>query len=107
MSRRDLWVRLSGAVPSRHRTALHDAGRGCAAVDIVIGCRGAGAVGAAPGNKRCNRHVTAFGETLIIPDWAARTGLSPETIRSRILRGEPHEQAVSRRPDRSYRRPAA
>jgi len=49
-------------------------------------------------NKRCNRHITAFGETKTISEWSRVYGVGITTINHRINKGWTHEQAVSQRP---------
>lgn len=49
-------------------------------------------------NKRNNRHLTAFGETLTLAEWAERTGMRKQTIRMRLVRGWSVEQALSEEP---------
>ena len=46
-------------------------------------------------NRRSNSHLTAFGETLTIAEWAERTGLHRGTIESRIGYGMSPEKALS------------
>ena len=46
-------------------------------------------------NKRSNRHITAMGETHTLAGWAERTGLLKQTIRMRLERGWPDEDAVT------------
>lgn len=46
-------------------------------------------------NRRSNSHLTAFGETLTIAEWAERTGLHRGTIGSRIGYGMSPEKALS------------
>lgn len=46
-------------------------------------------------NKRNNRHIEALGESLTLPEWARKTGLSVATIESRIARGWLPERALT------------
>jgi hypothetical protein len=46
-------------------------------------------------NRRTNHLVTAYGETLSIAEWGARYGLPTSTIRTRLARGVPPEEALS------------
>lgn len=46
-------------------------------------------------NKRNNRHITAFGETRTLAEWAELTGMIATTITSRINRGWSAEDAMS------------
>lgn len=46
-------------------------------------------------NNRRNHRITAFGETLPLIDWAARTGLQAPTIRKRLKAGWDAERALS------------
>jgi hypothetical protein len=46
-------------------------------------------------NKTNNRLVEAFGERLCVTEWAERTGVNQDTIRSRIERGWLPERALS------------
>ena len=46
-------------------------------------------------NRRDNRHLTVGGETLIIADWAARSGISVGTILARLKRGWSDAEAVT------------
>jgi len=46
-------------------------------------------------NKRNNVWLTHNGETLIVADWARRTGMTKETIRRRLLRGWSPSRAVT------------
>lgn len=48
-------------------------------------------------NKRNNVRLSAKGETLILAEWARRSGLDPEAIRKRLKSGWPVERAVSER----------
>ena len=45
-------------------------------------------------NRRNNVQLTARGETLVMQDWAARTGISISTIAGRLARGWSVEDAV-------------
>lgn len=47
-------------------------------------------------NRRTNRLITAFGETLCVAEWAERTGLSTHAIRHRLMRGKSPEEALTR-----------
>ena len=47
-------------------------------------------------NKRTNRLVTAFGETLCLAEWGRRYNLRPETISERLASGWDTEKAVSK-----------
>ncbi len=38
-------------------------------------------------NRRANVYLTAFGETLILSDWARRTGIHKDVLRYRISHG--------------------
>lgn len=49
-------------------------------------------------NKRSNHLITAFGETLTLAEWSERTGLRKETIRMRLTRGWPAQQALTEEP---------
>ena len=53
-------------------------------------------------NKRTNRRVTAFGETLCLAEWGRRYNLRPETISERLAYGWGTEKAVSK-PSRKRR----
>jgi hypothetical protein len=45
-------------------------------------------------NRRANRHITAFGRTQILTDWAKEVGLSPMAIYDRLKRGWTAENAI-------------
>lgn len=47
-------------------------------------------------HKRTNRRLTFKGRTLSVADWARRLGIKPETIHSRLRRGLPISQTLSR-----------
>lgn len=49
-------------------------------------------------NRRNNRLITAFGETKPLSVWAERIGINPTNIASRLARGWPIEEAVTRPP---------
>jgi len=49
-------------------------------------------------NKRNSVYITAFGKTLWLPDWAAETGISTDTIRYRIKQGWNPEVALTKMP---------
>jgi hypothetical protein len=51
-------------------------------------------------NRRNNRQVTAFGRTQTIAEWAHETAIPYATLASRISRGWPTEEAMTR-PTRS------
>ncbi len=57
-------------------------------------------------NKRTNRHLTIDGETRLISEWAAIAGLDPNTIGTRLSRGEPVSRAVLRPASRANRKDA-
>lgn len=46
-------------------------------------------------NQRRTRTITAFGRTMNIYDWSSETGISANTLASRILRGYSPEEAVT------------
>ena len=46
-------------------------------------------------NKRNNRKITAFGETLTMSEWGRKSGLHPMMIQKRLNRGWDPEKAVS------------
>lgn len=54
-------------------------------------------------NRRSLRPITINGETLLLSDWAHRIGISVSAFQSRIARGWPLDQLLSK-PDRSLRR---
>jgi hypothetical protein len=54
-------------------------------------------------NTRLNRPITARGETLLLIEWAERTGLSAQTIFERLKMGWTEEAAVTVPKDRSER----
>jgi hypothetical protein len=45
-------------------------------------------------NKRSSRRLTYNGETLLIAEWARRTGIPRQTIRNRIERGDSPEECL-------------
>lgn len=45
-------------------------------------------------NKRNNRYITAQGQTHILEDWSALTGISKKTIHQRLKRGWSEERSV-------------
>jgi hypothetical protein len=49
-------------------------------------------------NRRGNRKVTAFGETMTIAEWARRTGVPHETITARLRKGLAPELALHAKP---------
>jgi hypothetical protein len=53
-------------------------------------------------NRRNSYEITAFGETLCLQEWAERTGLDRETIKSRIRLGWEPERALTKKPQRCY-----
>jgi len=46
-------------------------------------------------NKRNNRHITAFGETLHMQEWCRRFDIKQGTLWDRLDRGWPVERALS------------
>jgi len=46
-------------------------------------------------NTRSNRKITAFGETMIMADWARKFGIGAMAIQKRLNRGWNTERAVS------------
>ena len=56
-------------------------------------------------NRSTNRLVTAFGETMVLADWAERAGVSRCTLAQRLARGWAPEEAVTT-PVRSKREEA-
>lgn len=46
-------------------------------------------------NNRRNRMVTAFGQTMCVVDWAAKTGINRTTINTRLDAGVSPEEAVT------------
>ncbi len=55
-------------------------------------------------NRRCVRQITHEGETLSLPEWADRAGLSVRAFRQRLDAGWSVERALSRPRDRASRR---
>jgi hypothetical protein len=53
-------------------------------------------------NRRTNRLITAHGKTASIVEWSEITGLTLDTLQTRVRRGWPDEDIVSR-PSRPYR----
>lgn len=49
-------------------------------------------------NKRNNVKLTAFGETLTLPQWSRRTGIPIRTMRNRLLAKWDHEKIVTQKP---------
>lgn len=57
-------------------------------------------------NRRNARHVTAFGKTRLIAEWAEQTGTGESTIRARLNKGWDAERAVgtpARKMDQGFR----
>lgn len=46
-------------------------------------------------NRRSNRKITAFGETLLLVEWAEKFGLNADTISKRLDSGWDAERAIS------------
>jgi len=46
-------------------------------------------------NRRSNRYVEAFGETLTVSEWSARKGIASATIIRRLNKGWPAEKALT------------
>ena len=46
-------------------------------------------------NRRTNRRVMINGETLILAEWARRTGISTTTLHNRLIDGWPMEEACT------------
>lgn len=47
-------------------------------------------------NRRGVKHISAFGQTMTIPEWAEKTGLSYYTIYLRLRKGSTPEEAIGR-----------
>jgi hypothetical protein len=54
-------------------------------------------------NRRSNRMITAFGKRQCLAAWAEETGLSPTTIRLRLLKGWSSRKALGPRPGEHQR----
>lgn len=52
-------------------------------------------------NRRNTRHITCFGETLPLVEWAARTGISRVLISHRLRAGWSVEEALTATPSKS------
>lgn len=55
-------------------------------------------------NTRRNKYVTYNGETMILTDWAARAGIGPNTLGTRLSRGWSVEDVINGRKRRQYER---
>jgi hypothetical protein len=51
-------------------------------------------------NRRSNRLIQAFGREQCLAAWSEEVGLSPTTIRYRLLKGWPVERALQKQADR-------
>ncbi len=54
-------------------------------------------------NKRTNRHVTAWGQTLTIAQWSRIVGIGPKAIRYRLEQGVDPEEALFRKPNHGFK----
>ncbi len=55
-------------------------------------------------NRRGNRHITAFGQTLTLAQWSREFNINPVVISDRISHGWPIEKALSQPPDKRFNR---
>lgn len=47
-------------------------------------------------NKRGNRHITAYGKTMLLVEWVLETGIPKSTILNRLNRGWTEEEAITK-----------
>ncbi len=55
-------------------------------------------------NRRNNRLIEAFGQTMTLAEWAEETGINHNTLRSRMVRGWHPEEMLAKAPTGTFRR---